>query len=97
MQKYGRDNAEGAVAALEPDGTNPRVVPIPQTNNLNPIICKSAAVSSASLPVNQRAGVATASLFVDPARRTKNHRQVPRRNRRVAQFHDVKKAAAGKD
>jgi hypothetical protein len=51
---------------LEPDGTNPRVVPIPKTNNLNPITCKSAAVSSTSLPVTQRAGVATASLFVDP-------------------------------
>ena len=51
---------------LEPAGTNPRVVPTPQTNNLNPITCKSAAVSSISLPIAQRTGVATASLFVNP-------------------------------
>jgi hypothetical protein len=51
---------------LEPDGKNPRVVPTPQTNNLNPITCKNAAVSSASLPVARRTGVATASLFVTP-------------------------------
>ncbi|MFZ0799840.1 MAG: hypothetical protein WAM98_18795 [Terriglobales bacterium] len=51
---------------LEPAGTSPRVVPTPQTNNLNPITCKNAAVSSASLPVAQRTGVATASLFVNP-------------------------------
>ena len=42
------------------------VVPIPKTNNLNPITCKSSAVSSTSLPVTQRAGYATAGLFVDP-------------------------------
>jgi hypothetical protein len=48
-------------------GTNLRVVPTPQTNNLNPITCKNAAISSASLPAAQRSGVATASLFPNPS------------------------------
>jgi len=48
---------------LEPFGTNPRVVPDPHTNNLNPITCKNAAVSSSSLPIASRNGVATAELF----------------------------------
>jgi hypothetical protein len=52
---------------LESAGTNPRVVPTPQTNNLNPITCRNAAVSSSSLPIAQRTGVSTASLFVTPA------------------------------
>jgi len=51
---------------LEPDGTVPRVVPQPHTNNLNPITCQSAAVSATSLPIAQRTGVSTAELFVTP-------------------------------
>lgn len=47
---------------LMPKGTSPRVAPQPHTNNLNPITCKNAAVSAASLPVAQRAGVATADV-----------------------------------
>ncbi len=43
-----------------------RVVPQPHTNNLNPITCKSGAASPTSLPVNQRKGVSTSDLFVDP-------------------------------
>src|SRR5271156_895277 len=35
---------------LNPAGTNPRVVPEPHTNNLNPITCKNAAVSATTLP-----------------------------------------------
>jgi hypothetical protein len=49
---------------LEPDGSVPRVVPEPHTNNLNPITCRNAAVSTASLPIALRAGVSTADLFV---------------------------------
>jgi len=52
---------------LTPAGTNPRVVPEPHTNNLNPINCKNAAVSATSLPIAQRNGVATSAVFVTPA------------------------------
>jgi hypothetical protein len=51
---------------LEPVGTDPRVVPTPQPNNLNPITCRNAALSATSLPISQRTGVATTSLFVTP-------------------------------
>jgi hypothetical protein len=51
---------------LEPDGSVPRVVPEPHTNNLNPITCRNAAVSPASLPIAERTGVSTADLFVNP-------------------------------
>jgi hypothetical protein len=51
---------------LEPAGRIPRVVPAPHTNNLNPITCKNAAVSSTSLPVSTRSGVSTADLSVTP-------------------------------
>jgi hypothetical protein len=49
---------------LQPAGTIPRVVPIPHTNNLNPITCKNAAVSPTSLPIAARTGVSTADLFL---------------------------------
>jgi mono/diheme cytochrome c family protein len=52
---------------LNPVGTNPRVVPEPHTNNLNPITCKNAAVSATSLPVAVRRGVATFTVFATPA------------------------------
>src|SRR5271163_4919415 len=51
---------------LNPAGTNPRVVPEPHTNNLNPITCKNAAVSATSLPLVQRNGVATFTVFATP-------------------------------
>ncbi|MGA7765667.1 MAG: hypothetical protein WCA27_05530 [Candidatus Sulfotelmatobacter sp.] len=51
---------------LEPEGTIPRVLPAPHTNNLNPITCKNAAVSPISLPMAKRAGASTADLFVTP-------------------------------
>ena len=47
---------------LEPAGKLPRVVPAPQTNNLNAITCKNNA-APAGLPVAGRSGVATAALF----------------------------------
>src|SRR5882762_7468810 len=52
---------------LEPVGTAPRVVPAPNTNNLNPITCKNAAVSAASLPIPKRSGVSTTELFLSPS------------------------------
>src|SRR5277367_4960309 len=45
---------------------NPRVVPEPHTNNLNPITCKNAAVSATSLPIAQRNGIATFTVFATP-------------------------------
>jgi hypothetical protein len=48
---------------LNPAGTNPRVVPEPHTNNLNPMTCKNAAVSPTSLPISARSGVATVTVF----------------------------------
>lgn len=51
---------------LNPVGANPRVVPEPHTNNLNPITCKNAAVSATSLPIAQRNGVATSAAFSSP-------------------------------
>jgi len=48
---------------LEPVLKNPRVVPTPHTNNLNPITCKNAAVP-ADPPIAERSGVSTADLFV---------------------------------
>lgn len=48
---------------LEPAGSVPRVVPEPHTNNLNPITCANAAVSTTSLPIAKRTGVSTSDLF----------------------------------
>lgn len=59
---------------LAPAGSVPRVVPVPNTNNLNPITCKNAAVSPASLPIASRHGVSTTELFLaapPPAAQTK--------------------------
>ena len=52
---------------LNPAGTDPRVVPEPHTNNLNPITCKNAAVSPTSLPIEQRRGVSTSEVFATAA------------------------------
>jgi hypothetical protein len=51
---------------LNAANVNPRVVPEPHTNNLNPITCKNAAVSPTSLPIAQRNGVATFTVFATP-------------------------------
>ena len=51
---------------LNPAGTDPRVVPEPHTNNLNPIACKNAAFSATSLPVAERRGVSTSAAFATP-------------------------------
>lgn len=51
---------------LQPAGTIPRVVPTPQTNNLNPITCMNAALPTANVPVAQRKGFSTSSLFGTP-------------------------------
>ncbi len=51
---------------LGPVGATPRVAPEPHTNDLNPITCKNAAVSITSLPVAQRNGVSTSTLFATP-------------------------------
>jgi hypothetical protein len=62
------DGSEEFAEMLNPAGTNgPRVVPEPHTNNLNPITCKNAAVSSTSLPVAVRNGVSTSAVFTSPA------------------------------
>src|SRR5271156_3250687 len=61
---------------LNPAGTNPRVVPEPHTNNLNPITCKNAAVSATSLPLAQRNGVATFTAFATPLPSAEQSRQI---------------------
>ena len=61
------DGAQQFAQMLNPAGTNPRVVPEPHTNNLNPITCKNAAVSPTSLPIAQRSGVSTSTAFATPA------------------------------
>jgi hypothetical protein len=61
------DGAQQFAQMLNPAGTDPRVVPGPHTNNLNPVTCNNAAVSSTSLPIAQRHGVSTSEVFVTPA------------------------------
>ncbi len=61
------DGAQQFAQMLNPAGTDPRVVPEPHTNNLNPITCKNAAVSATSLPIAQRSGVSTSAAFATPA------------------------------
>jgi hypothetical protein len=61
---------------LNAAGTNPRVVPEPQTNNLNPITCKNAAVSPTSLPISARHGVATSTVFGSPAPSADQSKQI---------------------
>jgi hypothetical protein len=46
-------------------GNNPRVVPLPRTNNANPITCQHGALLTPQ-PVAARNGSSTAELFVDP-------------------------------
>lgn len=52
---------------LQPAGTVPRVVPVPHTNNLNPMTCVNAAVPGAILPDIKRSGVSTSDLANTPA------------------------------
>jgi hypothetical protein len=61
---------------LNPVGSPVRVVPEPHTNNLNPITCKNAAVSAASLPIASRKGVATSAAFASPAPSDEQVRQI---------------------
>jgi hypothetical protein len=61
---------------LNPAGVDPRVVPEPHTNNLNPVTCKNAAVSPTSLPVAQRRGVSTSEVFATPAFSTDQTKQI---------------------
>ena len=61
---------------LNPVGTNPRVIPEPHTNNLNPITCKNGAVSPTSLPIAQRKGVATSAVFATPAPSPEQAKQI---------------------
>jgi mono/diheme cytochrome c family protein len=60
------DGPKFALALLK-GGSVPRVVPTPHTNNLNPVTCRNNAAQPAGLPVEQRKGVATTDLFVNPA------------------------------
>jgi hypothetical protein len=61
------DGAQQFAQTLNPAGTDPRVIPEPHTNNLNPITCKNAAVSPTSVPIAQRHGVSTSTVFASPA------------------------------
>src|SRR5271154_6575776 len=61
---------------LNAANVNPRVVPEPHTNNLNPITCKNAAVSATSLPIAQRNGVATFTVFATPPPSTDQTKQI---------------------
>jgi hypothetical protein len=60
------DGAQQFAQMLNRAGTDPRVVPEPHTNNLNPITCKNAAVLPTSLPIPERSGVSTSSVFATP-------------------------------
>lgn len=61
------DGSQQFAQMLNPVNVSPRVVPEPHTNNLNPITCKNAAVSPTSLPLAQRSGVSTSTVFATPA------------------------------
>ena len=65
----------GVVAVPGPtlDGTQiaqmlqpPAVAPAPHTNNLNPITCKNAAVPTANVPIANRNGLSTSTVFANP-------------------------------
>src|SRR5258708_28344185 len=51
---------------LKVTSTGLGVTPPPNTNNLNPVTCKNAAVPAANIPVSDRRGVATNELFLSP-------------------------------
>lgn len=51
---------------LNPAGASPRVVPVPNTNNRNPITCQNAGAPVAGPPIAQRSGASTAILFNNP-------------------------------
>ena len=70
------DGAQQFAQMLNPVGTNPRVIPEPHTNNLNPVTCKNAAVSATSLPISARSGVATFSLFATPPPSPEQSKQI---------------------
>jgi hypothetical protein len=70
------DGVQQFAQLLNPAGTEPRVLPEPHTNNLNPITCKNAAVSPTSLPIAQRRGVSTSEVFATPARSADQTKQI---------------------
>jgi hypothetical protein len=70
------DGVQQFAQMLNPIGRNPRVVPEPHSNNLNPITCKNAAVSATSLPISARSGVATFSLFATPPPSLEQSKQI---------------------
>lgn len=51
---------------MDAAGANPRVVPVPHTNNLNPISCQHAALPAPAPPIADRKGSATAVVFARP-------------------------------
>ena len=61
---------------LNAQGAPQRVVPLANTNNLNPITCRNAAVSPTSLPVAQRNGVSTSAVFANSAMPTDQSKQI---------------------
>jgi hypothetical protein len=52
---------------LNPVGDPQRVVPLPHTNNLNPITCLNAALPNPGPPLSDRSGSSTADVFGSPA------------------------------
>ena len=61
------DGSQQFAQMLNQEGIEPRIVPEPHTNNLNPITCKNAAVSPTSLPIPRRRGVSTSTIFDTPS------------------------------
>jgi hypothetical protein len=50
---------------LNPRNVQPRVVPMPVTNNIAPTTCESAAMGKPTVPVEGRIGMSTAGFFAD--------------------------------
>ena len=51
---------------LNPRRSQPRVVPMPVTNNVSPTTCESAALGAPTVPPEGRIGMSTANFFADP-------------------------------
>jgi len=61
---------------LQAQGTVPRVVPEPHTNNLNPITCKNAAVPTANVSIAERSGVSTSQVLAAQAMAADKTKQI---------------------
>jgi mono/diheme cytochrome c family protein len=61
---------------LQAQGTLPRVVPEPHTNNLNPITCKNAAVPTANVSIAERSGVSTSQVLAAQAMAADKTKQI---------------------